>query len=125
MESESQDIHFLPERMDYHAQLFAIRSLLIREERAAQKREHRIAEVDELARRGSGAANYHGVEEWVDLVHSSCYQGAAHSTAAVGLLAPLHRVGLQASFSGRLPENRQQTGKSQASLGRNGRHTRG
>lgn len=88
MESESQEIHLLLEKMDYDAQLFAIRSLLVREENAAQDREDRIAEVDELARRSRGAANYHAVEEWVDLVHGSCYQGAAHSTAAVGMLAP-------------------------------------
>ena len=88
MKSESQEIHFLLEEIDYDAQLFAIRSLLIREERAAQERETRIDEVDELAKRTRGAANYHAVEEWVDLVHGSCYQGAAHSMAAVGMLAP-------------------------------------
>ena len=88
MESESEEIHFLLEEIDYDAQLFAIRSLLIREERAASQRESRIEEVDQLAKRTRGAANYHVVEEWVDLVHGSCYQGAAHSTAAVGMLAP-------------------------------------
>lgn len=88
MKPESHEIHLLLEEIDYDAQLFAIRSLLTREARAARQPEERIEEVDEMARRSRGAANYHAVEEWVDLVHGSCYQGAAHSTAAVGMLAP-------------------------------------
>ena len=39
MESESQDIHFHLEEFDYSAQLFAIRSLLNRQERADRELE--------------------------------------------------------------------------------------
>ena len=74
---------------DYRAQSFAKRRLLPRQYRDERELEDRIQEAEELAAQSHGAANEHWVEEWISRVHSSVYQGAAHSMAAVGMIAPL------------------------------------
>ncbi len=88
MESEFLHSSFLLEELDYDAQLLAIRSLLFRQERADQELADRIGKIGKVAKQTSGIANDWAVDEWVDLVHSSCYQDAAHSMAAVGMIAP-------------------------------------
>jgi hypothetical protein len=44
---------------------------------------------DSTTQKLSGIRNQQAVDEWVDRMHSSVYQDAAHSMAAVGMLAPL------------------------------------
>ena len=66
----------------------AIRGLLYRQERADKELSDRIKEADEGARRTKGRANDHAVDVWVELAEMSCYQDAAHSMAAVGMIAP-------------------------------------
>lgn len=88
MESEFLCSSFRLEELDYDAQLLAIRSLLFRQERADQELADRIGKVEKVAKQTSGIANDWAVDEWVDLVHGSCYQDAAHSMAAVGMIAP-------------------------------------
>ena len=88
MESEFLHSRFRLEELDYDAQLLAIRSLLFRQERADQELSDRIGKVGKVARQTSGIASDCAVDEWVDLAHSSCYQDAAHSMAAVGMIAP-------------------------------------
>jgi hypothetical protein len=68
---------------DYPAQLTAIRNLLLRE-RAADVETMRAIQALE-----SAPASQQAVDERVDRLHGSVYQDAAHSMAAVGMLAPL------------------------------------
>ena len=82
MESDS-------EYFDYYSQMIAIRSLLSRQDQAGRQLEDEMKEVDTLAAQSSGDANDHWVDEWIDLANSWSYQAAAHSMAAVGMIAPL------------------------------------
>ena len=89
MEYESQDVElWLPEGLDYDAQFDAIRRLLYRQERSDQELVDNIEQVERVAEQTRGAASQLAVDQWVDLVHGSCYQDAAHSMAAVGMIAP-------------------------------------
>ena len=74
---------------DYISQIRAIRALLSRQNHADSRLEAEIERADELARNSTGESNYHAVDQYGDLVHDSIYQLAAHSMAAVGMLAPL------------------------------------
>jgi hypothetical protein len=72
--------------VDIDNQLIAIRSLLSQQRVADAKLEREIEKNREWAERtGRG----HAIDEWVDSMHGSVYQGAAHSLSAVGMLAPL------------------------------------
>lgn len=83
--------------MDYEAQLLAVHALLRRQKGAEQDE---IVEIEAFAKRTSGLRNQRAVDEWVDHLHASVYQKAAHSMAAVGMLAPLFESILCQSFSG-------------------------
>jgi hypothetical protein len=48
-----------------------------------------IDRLDRDARAARGADNDRVVDEWLDHMHAATFQGAAHSMAAVGMLAPL------------------------------------
>lgn len=86
--------------LDYEAQLIAISALLRRNDKADAETERQIKEVDEYARRTSGWRNQRAVDEWVDLLHGSTYQGAAHSMAALGMLAPFYESMFFQAFQG-------------------------
>lgn len=75
--------------LDYHAQLFAIRNLLFRQKQSKDELETDIKEAEAYSAKTSGALNEHAVDELTDLLHRSCYEHAAYSMAAVGMLAPL------------------------------------
>ena len=98
MESRCEYIHFPLEEFNHGAQLVAIRGLLYRQERADQELSDRIKEADAVARRTRGRANDHAVDVWVELAQMSCYQDAAHSMAAVGMIAPLIESAFRAAF---------------------------
>lgn len=98
VEPHFEYIHFPLEEFNYDAQLVAIHGLLHRQEQADQELSDRIKEADEVARRTRGRANDHAVDVWVELVEMSCYQAAAHSMAAVGMIAPLVESALRAAF---------------------------
>ena len=85
---------FSIEGPDYDTQLVAIRNLLFRQGKADQELEKQIDAM------GAVAANDRAVDEWVDLLHTSIYQDAAHSMAAVGMIAPFFE-----SMFGRLLRN--------------------
>ena len=74
---------------DLDAQLIAIGGLLARNRRADEALNAEIRQIEDHTRRLQGIAADHAVDDWVDSVHHSAYQGAAHSMAAVGMLAPL------------------------------------
>ncbi len=45
-----------------------------------------IKKIEEFAKNTKGRKNEYAVDEWVDRLHSSVYQSAAHSMSAVGML---------------------------------------
>src|SRR2546430_12479329 len=89
MSNRDRACGILPD-LDYEAQLIAISALLRRNDQEDAETERQIKEVDEYARKTSGWRNQRAVDEWVDLLHGSTYQGAAHSMAALGVLAPVY-----------------------------------
>ena len=74
---------------DYDSQMDAISALLYRLAEADVNLAINIENTRKIASHSSGDANESAVEQWVDLMHASIYQDAAHSMAAVGMLAPV------------------------------------
>ena len=68
----------------YDAQLTTIRFLLHRLRKHDKELDDEIKRLYEY----EGPHQARAVDDWVDLMHDSVYQGAAHSMAAVGMLAP-------------------------------------
>jgi len=79
---------FLFDFPDYDAQLAAIRGMVRLRKQADVEFDRELKEIEEFAKRANGRANEQAVDEWVDHLHGSVYQDAAHSMAAVGMLAP-------------------------------------
>jgi hypothetical protein len=75
--------------MDYPSQLSAIHDLLERQKDADRLLAEKIKEADEFARRTTGILNMQAIDDHILHVRNSTYQDAAHSMAAVGMLAPL------------------------------------
>jgi hypothetical protein len=75
--------------LDYDAQLRAIGDLLKQHDDIRQVTGEAITKVEDFARTHRGIRNEQAIEEWLDRMHNSVYQDAAHSMAAVGMLAPL------------------------------------
>ncbi|MES2032372.1 MAG: hypothetical protein V4477_24620 [Pseudomonadota bacterium] len=90
----------LLDSLDYDAQLRAIHALLGRHRRAAEELSESINELDDFARRTSGLVNQRAVDDWVDHLHDSVFQDAAHSMAAVGMLAPFVEALFKQAFPG-------------------------
>lgn len=86
--------------LDYDAQLRAIRGLLGRHRRVDYERSQTIKDLDEFARKSSGLAAQRAVDDWVDHLHDSVFQDAAHSMAAVGMLAPFVESLFKQAFDG-------------------------
>jgi hypothetical protein len=59
-----------------------------------------IKEVEEFAWKSAGLRNERAVDEWVDLLHGSTYQEAAHIMAALGMIAPLIESLFYQAFQG-------------------------
>jgi len=86
--------------LDYEAQLVAIADLLRRHKKDDEQTAAQIKEVEEFARRSTGLRNEHAVDDWIDLLHGSTYQEAAHSMAAIGMIAPLIESLFYQAFQG-------------------------
>jgi hypothetical protein len=86
--------------LDYEAQLVAIADLLRRHKEEDEHTAAQIKEVEEFARRTSGLRNEHAIDDWIELLHGSTYQGAAHSMAAIGMIAPLIESLFYQAFQG-------------------------
>lgn len=82
-------LYFLDLTLDVESQLRAIHGLLNRNLQADKALEEEIKEVEDHARKLEGMVGERAVDEWLDRLHHSVYQDAAHSMAAVGMLAPL------------------------------------
>jgi hypothetical protein len=70
---------------DYDAELIAIRILLFRHRKADKGLRDEIESLE----KHSEFHNERTITRWLDLLQSSTYQDAAHSMAALGMLAPL------------------------------------
>ena len=88
MELEAEGMPFVFDQWSRQCQLVAIGSLLNRNEEADKKLAEKIQRVVEVAMRPGGRANEHLDDHYVELVESYFYQDAAHSMAAVGMIAP-------------------------------------
>lgn len=86
--------------LDYDAQLAAIHHVIRGHREADEALAARIEEIDEFARRTSGLRNERALDEWLEHLHASVYQDAAHSMAAVGMLAPLAESLFACAFQG-------------------------
>jgi hypothetical protein len=73
---------------DLEAQLRAIRGLLHRHAQADVALQQDIADLAERASKASGEYGMHLENSWVDEMHGTVFQDAAHSAAAIGMLAP-------------------------------------
>jgi hypothetical protein len=93
MTSELSDLdhahHLLGDTIDLDAQLLAIRGVLRRNAAAQARLSTEIHEIVDSSKSARGNASWRLDDEWVDRLHDSVYQDAAHSLAAVGMLAPL------------------------------------
>jgi hypothetical protein len=100
-------IYSVIDDLDYMAQLSAVRALLERHKQHDENLEHRMKDIAELAKRTSGLANERVIDDWGEHFYMSIFQDAAHSMAAVGMLAPLTEAIFSRSFAGlrRLLEN--------------------
>ena len=80
---DDRDIALAILRPDYESQMVAIRSFLERNREAEERAAARLREIEDHVQK-------HGhVEHWVDHLHGRTFLDAAHSMAAVGLMAPL------------------------------------
>jgi len=79
----------LLDELDYEAQLIAIRHLLNRNLAADQALNEEMRELKDYARKTSGVRNEQVTDEYGELFEAMVYQDAAHSMAAVGMLAPM------------------------------------
>lgn len=87
--SDRDYAHFYFEEIDLEAQLLAIRAALARQAKADATLSDEIIALAARAQAARDEAGDHLVGRWTDEVHGSVYQDAAHSAAAVGMLAPL------------------------------------
>lgn len=86
--------------LDYEAQMVAISDVLRHHGEVDTRTTAQIREVEDFARKSTGLRNERAVDEWLGLLHSSTYQGAAHSMAALGMLAPLIESLFYQAFQG-------------------------
>jgi hypothetical protein len=86
--------------LDYDAQLNAIAKLLHRQRSAEESLDQDIKSIEEVARKLSVWRNDRANDERINRIHASIYQDAAHSMAAVGMLAPLIESLFYQAFQG-------------------------
>lgn len=85
---------------NYDAQLAAIRSMARLRKQADEEFDRELKEIEEFVKRAKGSASEQAVNQWVDHLHNSVYEDAAHSMAAVGMLAPFFESLFTQAFLG-------------------------
>lgn len=75
--------------IDLEAQLLAVRSILQQHAKADAQLVEEIEALAKRAEEASGEYHMHLTNSWVDHLHGSVFQDAAHSMAAIGMLAPM------------------------------------
>ncbi len=86
--------------LDYEAQLIAISGLLARNHEADERLEARMKSFEEYARKSAGLSNERAVDLWGEYFYTSVYQSAAHSMAALGMIAPFFESMFFQAFHG-------------------------
>ena len=74
--------------VDYDSQLLAIRSLLDQHKKNEKRCTEDIKKIDQEMLYLSGAQSQWACDDRSDMLHTSVYADAAHSMAAIGMLAP-------------------------------------
>ncbi|SRR6266566_5122138 len=85
---------------DIASQLIAIGGLLQRNLKADEATAKEIKDIEEHTRDLKGLSAEWAVDRWVDELHHSTYQSAAHSMSAVGMIAPLTETIFYQCFRG-------------------------
>ena len=94
---------FLIRERDLEAQLLAIRGALSRNQQSDAAVAAEIKELDEQIRTYAGGDQRYQMyleDQWIDALHDTAFQDAAHSMAAVGMLAPFVESLFVSIFSG-------------------------
>lgn len=86
--------------LDYDSQIAAIRHTLRRNQEADQELTLEIAQMDVIAQQKSGFDYELAVNGRIDRIHESFYLDAAHSMAAIGMLAPMFESIFYQTFQG-------------------------
>jgi hypothetical protein len=98
------DDHFIASAvlgyLDYDAQLQAIESLIRHHRKLNEDHSKQIQKLEEFSKRSSDSANERAIEDLIDHYHHSVFQHAAHSMAAVGMLAPFIESLFYQAFKG-------------------------
>lgn len=89
----------LLEDIDLEAQLAAVRGLLRRNSQADAAVADEIREIATRIGEASGEFGMQLENDWVDHLHGSVFQDAAHSMSAVGMLVPMLESLLTAAFA--------------------------
>lgn len=88
---------------DLEAQLLAIKGLLSRNQQDDEALEAKIKQLDEEIRANAHRSAMYRMrieDDWLDSLHYGIFQDAAHSMAAVGMLAPFIESFFVSIFSG-------------------------
>jgi len=94
---------FLMDEINLEAQLLAIKGLLKRNREAEKQVSEAIEQLDKQARGYSGGDERYQMymeDRWLDALHGTVFQDAAHSMSALGMLAPLLESVLVSIFTG-------------------------
>ena len=88
------------DRIDYEQQLTAITGLLARNKAVDQQLETERKEIIEFIKKSSGSAQERAIDESDENFYAMVYQGAAHSMAALGMIAPMYESMFLQAFQG-------------------------
>jgi hypothetical protein len=88
------------DRMDYEQQLVAISGLLRRNKAADEQLEIERKEIITFIRKSDGPTQHRATDESQENFYAMVYQGAAHSMAALGMIAPLYESMFYQAFQG-------------------------
>lgn len=86
--------------IDLEAQLLAVKRLLQRNSWADEELSGEIEDLAKRAGEASGEYSLHLTNTWVDHLHDSVFQDAAHSMSACGMLVPMLESLFVATFAG-------------------------
>ena len=88
------------EPADFEAQVIAVEGLLRRNKSADAQLEAEGKEIVNFIKRSVGSAQEHAIDEAGANFSEQVYQSAAHSMAALGMLAPLYESMFYHGFQG-------------------------
>jgi hypothetical protein len=104
--SETSDVSdrdrpaLIMEPVDFEEQLIAVEGLLRRNKAADAQLESERKEIIDFIKRSSGSAHERALDESGENFYAMVYQGAAHSMAALGMLAPMYESMFYHGFQG-------------------------